>query len=103
MTGNYATYPSLADRTVFVSGGADGIGSAMVEQFARQGSKVAFVDKNVEYAHATIQRCVDAGATHASATASTAHRSAATATSTAVAGTHEATDVLRTRLIQNRR
>ena len=65
MPSSYASYPSLVDRTVFITGGADGIGSAMVEQFARQGSKVAFVDKNVEYAQATIQRCVDAGATHA--------------------------------------
>jgi D-xylose 1-dehydrogenase len=65
MISSYASYPSLVDRTVFITGGADGIGSAMVEQFARQGSKVAFVDKNVEYAHATIQRCTDAGVTHA--------------------------------------
>ncbi len=64
MTTNYATYPSLVDRTVFVTGGADGIGSAAVEHFARQGSRVAFVDKNVEYAHATIERCTAAGATH---------------------------------------
>ncbi|MFW2335730.1 SDR family NAD(P)-dependent oxidoreductase [Ilumatobacter sp.] len=61
---NYARYPSLVDRTVFVTGGADGIGSAAVENFARQGSRVAFVDINAEYAHATIRRCVDAGATH---------------------------------------
>jgi NAD(P)-dependent dehydrogenase (short-subunit alcohol dehydrogenase family) len=60
----YAAYPSLVDRTVFITGGADGIGSAMVEQFARQGSKVAFVDKNVEYARATIKRCLEAGVTH---------------------------------------
>ncbi len=65
MTNNYASYPSLVDRTVFITGGADGIGSAMVEQFARQGSRVAFVDKNVAYARATVQRCVDDGAAHA--------------------------------------
>ena len=64
MSTQYARYPSLQDRTVFITGGADGIGSAMVEQFAKQGSRVAFVDKNVEYAKATIQRCIDAGATH---------------------------------------
>lgn len=63
-TENYARYPSLVDRTVFVTGGADGIGRAAVENFARQGSKVAFVDVNAEYAEATVQRCVDAGATH---------------------------------------
>lgn len=61
---SYARYPSLVDRTVFITGGADGIGSAMVEQFARQGSRVAFVDKNVAYAHATIERCLTAGAAH---------------------------------------
>ena len=67
MTGNvtnYATYPSLADRTVFITGGADGIGSAMVHHFARQGSKVAFVDKNAKYAERTIAACVDFGAVH---------------------------------------
>ena len=61
---NYARYPSLVDRTVFVTGGADGIGSAAVEHFARQGSMVAFVDINAEYAAATIERCVEAGAAH---------------------------------------
>jgi D-xylose 1-dehydrogenase len=65
MNTRYASYPSLAERTVFITGGADGIGSAMVEQFARQGSRVAFVDKNAEYANATIQRCIEAGAAHA--------------------------------------
>lgn len=64
-TRDYASYPSLRDRTVFVTGGADGIGSAIVQQFARQGSKVAFVDKNVEYARRTVERCVAAGAVHA--------------------------------------
>jgi NAD(P)-dependent dehydrogenase (short-subunit alcohol dehydrogenase family) len=60
----YARYPSLVDRTVFVTGGADGIGSAAVQNFARQGSKVAFVDKNTEMAQATITRCADANARH---------------------------------------
>ncbi len=46
----YATYPSLADRGVFITGGAAGIGSAMVEEFALQGSKVFFVDKSVDEA-----------------------------------------------------
>jgi D-xylose 1-dehydrogenase len=40
----YATYPSLRDRTVFVSGGATGLGEEFVRQFAAQGAKVAFVD-----------------------------------------------------------
>ena len=60
----YASYPSLVDRTVFITGGADGIGSALVQNFSRQGSKVAFVDKNPEYAQRTIERCIEAGAAH---------------------------------------
>ena len=61
----YARYPSLVDRTAFVTGGADGIGAAIVRNLARQGSKVAFVDINAEQAHATVQACVDADARHA--------------------------------------
>ena len=37
-------YVSLKDKSVLVSGGASGIGLVMVEAFARQGSKVGFVD-----------------------------------------------------------
>lgn len=40
----YATYPSLAGRSVLVTGGASGIGAAFVGQFARQGARVAFLD-----------------------------------------------------------
>jgi NAD(P)-dependent dehydrogenase (short-subunit alcohol dehydrogenase family) len=39
-----AVYPSLADQAVFVTGGASGIGAAIVRHFAAQGSRVAFVD-----------------------------------------------------------
>ncbi|MEZ5665973.1 MAG: SDR family oxidoreductase [Alphaproteobacteria bacterium] len=39
-----ARYPSLAGRHVFVTGGATGIGRAMVEHFADQGARVSFVD-----------------------------------------------------------
>jgi NAD(P)-dependent dehydrogenase (short-subunit alcohol dehydrogenase family) len=39
-----AIYPSLAGRVVFVTGGASGIGAAMVAAFARQNAKVAFID-----------------------------------------------------------
>lgn len=60
----YATYPSLAGRGVFITGGAAGIGSALVEQFAKQGSRVAFVDRSVGEAKATVKRCVQAGAAH---------------------------------------
>ena len=40
----FATYPSLRDRVVLITGGASGIGAEHVLQFARQGSKVAFLD-----------------------------------------------------------
>jgi D-xylose 1-dehydrogenase len=41
---NAATYPSLKGRVVLVTGGAMGIGEAVVREFARQGSKVGFID-----------------------------------------------------------
>jgi D-xylose 1-dehydrogenase len=42
--GQYASYPSLKGRSVLVTGGATGIGESIVRHFARQGSKVAFLD-----------------------------------------------------------
>jgi NAD(P)-dependent dehydrogenase (short-subunit alcohol dehydrogenase family) len=39
-----AVYPSLKGRTVLVTGGGSGIGESIVEHFAAQGSKVAFID-----------------------------------------------------------
>lgn len=39
-----AVYPSLTGRTVFVTGGASGIGACFVQHFHGQGCKVAFVD-----------------------------------------------------------
>ncbi len=44
MTRSMATYPSLSDECVFITGGATGIGAALVQAFAEQGSQVAFVD-----------------------------------------------------------
>jgi NAD(P)-dependent dehydrogenase (short-subunit alcohol dehydrogenase family) len=38
------SYPQLAGRRVFVTGGASGIGASIVAAFARQGAHVAFVD-----------------------------------------------------------
>ncbi|MES2311413.1 MAG: SDR family oxidoreductase [Pseudomonadota bacterium] len=40
----FACYPSLVDRTVFITGGATGIGAAFVAAFAQQGARVAFLD-----------------------------------------------------------
>lgn len=40
----FAIYPSLRDRHVFVSGGASGIGAALVKVFCEQGARVTFTD-----------------------------------------------------------
>ncbi len=44
MQRDFARYPSLAGRQVFVTGGAGGIGAAMVAAFAGQGARVDFID-----------------------------------------------------------
>jgi D-xylose 1-dehydrogenase len=41
---SFATYPSLVDRAVLISGGATGIGAAFVAHFAEQGARVAYLD-----------------------------------------------------------
>ncbi|RDS79480.1 SDR family NAD(P)-dependent oxidoreductase [Dyella monticola] len=40
----FATYPSLVDRAVLITGGATGIGASFVAHFAQQGARVAFLD-----------------------------------------------------------
>ena len=40
----FASYPSLVDRPVLVTGGATGIGATLVAEFAAQGAKVGFLD-----------------------------------------------------------
>ena len=60
---DYASYPSLADRTVLVTGGASGIGASLVTHFAAQGSRVGFIDIDSEAGHALALTL--AGARHA--------------------------------------
>jgi NAD(P)-dependent dehydrogenase (short-subunit alcohol dehydrogenase family) len=50
----YARYPSLEGRVVVVTGGATGIGESLVTHFARQGSRVAFLDIQDEPAHSLV-------------------------------------------------
>ncbi len=52
MSDKFAIYPSLEGRSVFVSGGASGIGADIVRAFAAQGSKVGFVDIDEQRAEA---------------------------------------------------
>jgi D-xylose 1-dehydrogenase len=57
-----AIYPSLEGRTAFVSGGGSGIGASIVENFARQKAKVAFVDLDETVSVALRSRLSAAGA-----------------------------------------
>ena len=58
---NYAIYPSLKDRAVFVTGGGSGIGASIVEHFCAQGSKVAFVDIAREASEALVKTIAGKG------------------------------------------
>jgi D-xylose 1-dehydrogenase len=52
----FASYPSLQNRVVLITGGASGIGATMVEHFARQGSRVAFLDIACDVGQQLVER-----------------------------------------------
>jgi NAD(P)-dependent dehydrogenase (short-subunit alcohol dehydrogenase family) len=52
-----AVYNSLKGKVVLVTGGASGIGEAIVEAFVRQGSRVLFLDLQDDAARSLIQQC----------------------------------------------
>jgi NAD(P)-dependent dehydrogenase (short-subunit alcohol dehydrogenase family) len=56
MTSNFASYPSLANKTVYVTGGASGIGADIVAAFAKQSARVGFVDMDVAASERLCQR-----------------------------------------------
>lgn len=58
----FASYPSLSDRVVVVTGGASGIGEAIVEAFAANGARVAFLDVQREAGEALAARLEAGGA-----------------------------------------
>src|SRR5581483_1223676 len=51
-----ASYPSLRDRVVFVTGGGSGIGESIVEHFCAQGARVTFVDIAKAPSEALVER-----------------------------------------------
>ena len=57
----YASYPSLMDRTVLISGGTTGIGADIVAQFVAQGAKVSFLGRNRDAAEKLIAAVVAEG------------------------------------------
>ena len=61
MNGQFAIYPSLRDKVVFITGGGSGIGAEEVTQFAAQGAKVGFVDIAEEPAQALVEKIVADG------------------------------------------
>lgn len=59
---SFAQYPSLQDRVVLITGGGSGIGAAMTEAFAEQGSRVAFIDIDEDASRSVAERL--SGARH---------------------------------------
>jgi len=59
----FAVYPSLRGRAVFVTGGGSGIGAALVGHFAAQGAHVGFVDIVEEPSRALVAEIDDKGQT----------------------------------------
>jgi NAD(P)-dependent dehydrogenase (short-subunit alcohol dehydrogenase family) len=53
---NHTTYPSLAGKGVFITGGATGIGAALVRRFTEQQANVVFVDQKAEQGSALAQQ-----------------------------------------------
>jgi D-xylose 1-dehydrogenase len=61
-----ASYPSLKDKSVLVTGGASGIGESIVEHFAAQGARVAFFDMDAPSAQKLIATIAARGYTQPS-------------------------------------
>ena len=54
---SFASYPSLKDKSVFVSGGGSGIGAAIVEHFAAQGEGASSISTGLRQRSKKTGRC----------------------------------------------
>ncbi len=61
MINQQATYPDLKGKSVFISGGATGIGEALVQSYARQSARVSFVDIDKPAGTALTKQLTDEG------------------------------------------
>jgi len=57
----FANYPSLSGKTVFITGGGSGIGAETVRQFCAQESKVGFIDMDVDASKQLVDAIVETG------------------------------------------
>ncbi|MEG3181187.1 SDR family NAD(P)-dependent oxidoreductase [Sphingomonas sp. LT1P40] len=57
-----AKYPSLAEKRVLITGGASGIGEALVTGFVEQNAHVAFLDMQCDAGEALVERLSSSGA-----------------------------------------
>lgn len=58
---SFATYPSLKNRSVFITGGGSGIGASLVRHFCDQACRVAFVDIAEEASRALVEEIAGCG------------------------------------------
>jgi len=56
-----ASYPTLKDKVVFVTGGGSGIGESIVEHFCAQGARVTFADIQEDASKALVKRIGERG------------------------------------------
>ncbi|MDO6962626.1 SDR family NAD(P)-dependent oxidoreductase [Rhizobium alvei] len=54
-------YPDLENASILITGGASGIGAALVESFCAQGARVAFIDRDREAAERLCRAIAEAG------------------------------------------